>query len=114
MSRAACVLWCAAGVLLAGLRNDTVHAATGTLADSSGQVVGWGDNSYGQLNAPSGNFIATKALLSVYSSLGLTSDGTLAGWGQNSNSVIGIPSGTFTALAAGGNFGVAIKSDGTL
>ena len=58
-----------------------LRAAVGTLADSSGEVVGWGDNGHGQTDVPGGTFTAIAA--GDYHSLGIRSDGTLAGWGNN-------------------------------
>ena len=38
----------------------------------------------------------------------------LAGWGNNDEGQINVPAGTFTAVAAGREHGLAIRSDGTL
>ncbi|HEX2476112.1 MAG TPA: hypothetical protein VHK01_15280, partial [Lacipirellulaceae bacterium] len=35
-----------------------LRAAVGTLADSSGEVVAWGDNQYGPTNVPAGSYKA--------------------------------------------------------
>ena len=46
---------------------------------SDGTLAGWGNNSGGPTNVPSGTFTAIAA--GGYHSLGLRTDGTLAGWG---------------------------------
>lgn len=91
-----------------------LRAATGSLADSSGEAVAWGWNSNGQSNVPAGiSFDAIAA--GEYHSLALKSDGSLAAWGYNYYGQTTVPSGTnFTAVAAGAFHSLAMKSDGSL
>ena len=65
------------------------RANVGTLADSSGEVVGWGDNVAGQTTVPAGTFTAIAA--GDAHSLGIKSDGTLAGWGDNNYGQTTVP-----------------------
>jgi hypothetical protein len=83
---------------------------------ADGTLAAWGDNTYGQLNVPSGTFIAVDAAGVVENSYGLAirTDGTLAGWGTNVNHVLEVPSGQFIAVAAGDRHGIAMRPDGTL
>ena len=104
---------------------------------NDGTLWAWGTSAKGQLGAGAttssvtpiqigDGFAAVSA--SFGHSLGLKNDGTLWAWGDNSfgqlgdNSTtasdvpmqIGSDSDTYTAIAAGLNFSLAIKSDGTL
>src|SRR5687768_8694038 len=75
-----------------------VHAAygqVGSLAD--GNLVAWGDHTYGQTDVPPGAFSAVSG---SFHSLGLRPDGTLAGWGLNGQGQATVPPGTFKAIAA--------------
>ena len=90
----------------------TAWAASGTLADPSGEVAAWGNNFDGQTTVPAGAFTAIAA--GDFYSVGLRSDGTLAGWGLNHVGQINVPTGTFSALAAGNTHGLGIRSEGTL
>ena len=88
--------------------------AEGTLADSNGQIVAWGDNGYGQTNVPAGTDY-TAIAAGGYHSLALKSDGSLAGWGNNDNGEATVPAGTdYAAIAAGFYHSLALKSDGSL
>jgi hypothetical protein len=83
-----------------------------TLADSSGEVVAWGDNSQGQLDVPAGAY--TRIAAGERHSLATRSDGTLEGWGDNSAGQLAAPAGTFDSVAAGHGHSLATRSDGTL
>jgi hypothetical protein len=75
-------------------------------------LVGWGDNSAGQIDVPAGTFTAIAA--GYGHSLAIRSDGTLIGWGQNNHGQIDVPSGTFTAVVAGAIHSLAIRNNQTL
>ena len=78
-----------------------------------GTVVGWGDNSSGQLNVPAGiRFDAVAAGNSH--SIGLAEDGTLRGWGLNNLGQTNVPAGRFTEIAARVHYTLALRDDGTL
>ena len=78
------------------------------------EVVGWGNNDYGQTTIPSGlsNVVALAA--GGYHSLVLTADGRVVGWGDNSEGQTNIPSGlsNAVALAAGDYHSLALTADG--
>lgn len=79
---------------------------------SDGTLVGWGDNTNGQINVPSGTFTAVAARYNH--SHAIRSDGTLAGWGNAGYGQNNLPSGTFIAVVDGGFSSLAIRSNGTL
>jgi hypothetical protein len=90
-----------------------VHAATiGTLADSSGKLVAWGANDFGQSAVPDGSFIAVAA--GGHHTLAIRPDGTLAGWGDNGYGQVDVPVGAFRTIAGGMWHSLGIKTDGTL
>jgi len=85
------------------------------------KVVGWGDNSQGQLNVPAGLNDATAIAAGFVHSLALKSDGTVVGWGNNTGGEATPPAGlsNVVAIAAGGSpfapgNSVALQSDGTI
>jgi len=79
-------------------------------------ILGWGDNSNGQLNISAGLVNLTAISAGGSHNLALKSDGTVVGWGYNGNGQINIPVGltNVTAIAAGGYHSLALKDDGTV
>lgn len=88
----------------------------GHSAASAQNVVGWGDNTFGQLNAPAGMTFAQITMNESGAVAGIRGDGTLAAWGNNSaGQVIQVPAGTFRyVFGQGSEHFVAIKTDGSL
>src|SRR5256885_304422 len=86
------------------------------LAQPVGTIVGWGDNSSLQLQAPPGlNGVVATAAGSAHS-LALKNDGTVVGWGLNVSSQATPPadlSGVI-AIQAGLAYSMALKSDGSV
>jgi hypothetical protein len=78
----------------------------------SGTVVGWGDNSSGQISIPAGltNVVSVDAGESF--GLALKADGTVVAWGSNVAGETSIPAGLsgVTAISAGSNFAIALKA----
>jgi hypothetical protein len=89
---------------------------TAQAVSTPGRVVGWGDNSKGQLNVPAGLNSVTAIAAGCNHSLALKSDGTVVAWGDNSKGQLKIPTGlnNVTAIAAGCNHSLALKSTGTV
>ena len=94
-------------------------AAVGSLsaqAAQTGEIVAWGYNSEGQLNAPAPNsgFIAIAA--GGYHSLGLKDDGSVAAWGWNywGQCNVPAPNSGFIAIAAGSAHNLGLKEDGSV
>ncbi len=100
--------------MLGALAAPAMAVTLGTLADSNGQLVAWGNNSGGQCNVPpGGNYTAIAG--GGWHSLAIRTDGTLAGWGFNADGQASPPSGNnYVALAAGGYHSLALRSDGSL
>ena len=76
-----------------------------------GTAVCWGDNSYGQADAPSATFTTISA--GGGHSCGIREDGTAVCWGDNSYGQADAPSATFTTISAGGTHSCGIRADGT-
>ena len=81
---------------------------------AEGSIVGWGNNSYGQINVPAGeDFTAIEA--GGYHGIALRTDRSLAGWGWNIEGQADVPDGNdFIAIAAGGLHNLALKTDGSI
>lgn len=83
---------------------------------ADGQVIAWGNNSYGQTNPPANltNVIAMAAGDSHC--LALRSDGTVVTWGGNYAALKNVPPGltNVVAVAAGSTHSLALRSDGSL
>jgi len=90
----------------------SVYHSLGLRGD--GTLVGWGSNSFDQLNLPAPNDGFVAIATGDYHDLAIRSDGTLVGWGVNGYGQINVPSGTFTSVSAGNAHSLAIRSDGTL
>src|SRR5262252_2220100 len=60
-----------------------VAGGVANAAVTPGNVVAWGDNSYGQTNVPAGLSGVTAIAASYYHGMALKSDGTVAAWGFN-------------------------------
>jgi len=84
-----------------------------------GTLVPFGDNAFGRLNVPEGQFRTVSAADATWHAAGVRVDGTIACWGLNSFGQCNAPSGTYLDVAAGGHqnwspFTVAIRTDGGL
>ncbi len=83
------------------------HACAGT-------IVGWGRNTWGEINVPPGNDYAAIAGGGSHG-LALRSDESIAGWGFNYSGEATPPSGNdFVAVSAGGSHSLALNSEGSL
>ena len=84
---------------------------------TDGTVACWGDNEYGQAEAPNGTFNSVAA--GREHSCGLRSDDTIVCWGRNQvgGSYIGQadpPAGAFKSVAAAGDVSCGLRIDDTL
>jgi hypothetical protein len=77
---------------------------------STTAVLGWGDDRYGQTDAPPDASGATKIAAGGSHSLALKADGTVVAWGDNSEGQIDVPPGQsgVTAIAAGSLHSLAL------
>lgn len=82
----------------------------------AGSVVGWGENNYGECNAPAPNseFVAISAGFRF--ALGLRTNGKIAAWGHNEDYQCRVPEPNeeFAGVAAGGVHGLGLKSNGAI
>jgi len=85
-------------------------------AQASGTVVGWGDNTQGQLDIPVGLTGVTAIAAGFEHSLALKTDGTVVGWGDNGDGQATPPASLSGVMAISAGFGhsLALKSDGTV
>jgi hypothetical protein len=83
---------------------------------SQGQVLAFGDNTYGQCSVPTGltNVVAISA--GNRHSMAVKSDGTVVAWGDNTYGQCNVPAGltNVVAISAGVYHSVALKNDGTV
>jgi alpha-tubulin suppressor-like RCC1 family protein len=84
---------------------------------NNGNVTGWGENTYGEINTPSGiqgNVVKVEAGENF--SLALLKNNTVSGWGRNHyNQATGIPTGIqgeIVDIAAGTRHGLALLKNG--
>jgi PKD repeat protein len=93
---------------------DTIHRIHCITVFTPGELVAWGDNSYGKCNVPAGTDF--RDISAGYDhSVALRSNGSIAVWGSNLQGQCAMPAGDgFTAIAAGGLHTVALRSDGSL
>lgn len=79
-----------------------------------GSVVGWGDNSAGQLDAPGdAGFIAIAT--GHFHSLALRTDGSIVTWGSNQDGQLNVPPGSnYMSIATGAFHCVALRGDGSI
>ncbi len=94
---------CLLMVVLLSILAGTAGAVT------TGSIVAWGDNTYGQCNVPAGNdFIAIDS--GFNHNIALRADGTIVAWGDNTYGQCEVPYQTgYVAMAAGGNHNIALE-----
>jgi len=97
------------------LLDEAMH---GLALRATGQVVGWGDNSHGQISVPTDLSNVVQVAVGEGHSLALKSDGTVEAWGNNDFGQSSVPDELdgviVTSIAAGWNESFAVKSDGTV
>ena len=83
---------------------------------ADGTVVGFGDNSYGQISVPIGLSGVVAISAGAFDSLALKNDGTVVAWGWNYYGQTSVPSSltNVMAIAAGDFHTLALNSDGTV
>ena len=77
-----------------------------------GTVECWGDNAYGQADAPSARFSVISA--DWDHSCGIRSDGTVECWGNNASGQTDPPSGRFVAISDGGYHSCGLREDSSV
>ena len=79
---------------------------------TDGTIECWGDNRYGQSEAPVGAYTSVSA--GFEHTCAVRSDQTLRCWGNSEDGRTDAPAGTFTAVSAGGEHSCGLRTDGTL
>jgi sugar lactone lactonase YvrE len=81
---------------------------------NNGNVVGWGDNSFGQINIPSGLTNAMAVAGGYLHSVALLDTGTVVAWGDDTYGQTDVPSGltNVVAIAAGDFHTLALLANG--
>jgi uncharacterized lipoprotein YddW (UPF0748 family) len=77
-------------------------------------VAGWGDNGFGQGEAPEMVTNAVAIAAGAWHTLALRADGGVAVWGDNSSDQCNMRLQDALAIAAGGYHNLAIRADGTV
>jgi alpha-tubulin suppressor-like RCC1 family protein len=79
-------------------------------------VVGWGDNTYGQVSPPASLTNVMAIAAGDHHSLALMSNGIVAAWGDDTDGKTDVPPGlsNVVAIAAGSYHSLALKRDGTV
>jgi subtilisin-like proprotein convertase family protein len=85
---------------------------------TNGQVLAWGDNTFGQATVPAGlsNVVAVAVAGGEYYSMVLKSDGTVTNWGANIFNNTNVPAGLSNVVViAGGQYSsLALQNNGTV
>jgi alpha-tubulin suppressor-like RCC1 family protein len=91
----------------------TLHLAPFVSAQN---VIGWGDNSRGQLNVPASATNAIAVAAGQSQSLALLTDGSVLGWGNDVFGSAKVPASAtnVVAIAAGYNHSLALRADGSV
>jgi hypothetical protein len=80
---------------------------------AEGTLLCWrGDDSYGELDAPDGQYVAVSSGSAF--SCALRADGAVACWGYDQSGQASPPTGTFLQIAAGTQHACGLRTDGTL
>ena len=93
------------GLISAGKRHSCAIKTDRTLSC-------WGDNDYGQADAPTGEFTSVSA--GTFHSCALRTDGTIKCWGTGRHGENRAPAGEFTSVSAGNGHACALRTDGTI
>jgi O-glycosyl hydrolase len=93
-----------------------VPSSVSLKAGEPGEVIGWGNNSFGQANIPLEKTLFTAVAGGYYHSLGLKTDGSISAAGRGNYGQCNVPEPNmgFTAIAAGGWHSLGLKSDGSI
>ena len=80
--------------------------------DTAGTVTCWGDNEFGESDAPEGMFTTVRA--GQWHTCGLRTDGSVTCWGFNRDGQSDAPEGMFSAVSAGNLHTCGLRTDGTV
>ena len=97
--------------------SNQVAVARGAIQEfGDGSVLGWGDNSSGQTNAPANLTNAVAIAGGEFHTVALAGDGTVTAWGDNTYNQTNIPAGLsgVVAVAAEAYDNLALTGDGAV
>lgn len=101
---------------LAGIKLFAAGARHGLAYRNSGVLIGWGDNSNGEINIPPNLEPLVAVAAGDGFSVALQSSGTVRAWGRSDGGRSAVPAGLsqVIAVAAGFSHTLALRADGTM
>ena len=101
---------------LGNVTNVAVGGAHSLALRADGTVVGWGDNSFGQIGIPPGATGIVAIAAGQHHSVALRRDGQVFAWGRSDNfqQTTVPPHTNVIAIAAGANHSLAVQSNGVV
>ncbi len=85
---------------------------TCAIREDSGAIECWGQNEYGQTDAPDGSYTAVSA--GKNHTCALREEGGIRCWGWNAGGKIEAPDGSYTVISAGDEHTCAIRASGAI
>ena len=94
----------------------SVYTARKLGLKTTGAIVAWGDNTYGQCTVPGSNSGFAAIAGGAWHSLGARSDGTVVAWGRNDfgQCTVPAPNTGLVAVAGGDRHSVGLRADGSI
>jgi alpha-tubulin suppressor-like RCC1 family protein len=101
---------------LGNVTNVAVGGAHSLALRADGSVVGWGDNSFGQIGIPPGVTSIVAIAAGQHHSVALRRDGQVFAWGRSDNfqQTTVPPHSNVIAIAAGASHSLAVQSNGVV
>jgi len=102
------------GVYTLTVSNELGSATSGPITLSVIQVLGWGDDAFGQVDAPRGTRDVAALASGDSHTLALHTDGSISAWGEGGDGQTDTPHEIAVAIATGGFHNLALRPDGTV
>ncbi|HOB97598.1 MAG TPA: immunoglobulin domain-containing protein [Verrucomicrobiota bacterium] len=102
------------GVYTLTVSNGLGSATSGPITLSVIQVLGWGDDAFGQTDAPRGTRDVVALASGDSHTVALHTDGSISAWGEGGDGQTDTPHETAVAIATGGFHNLALRPDGTV
>jgi alpha-tubulin suppressor-like RCC1 family protein len=101
---------------LSGVKAVAAGLSHSLALKEDGTVVGWGQNSYGQLDIPAGLTNVKAISAGQYHGMALKNDGTVVAWGNTLYGLDRVPEGLsgVIAIASGSYHNIVLRADGTV
>ncbi len=87
---------------------------TGPVWMSVNQVLGWGEDAFGQAEVPGGTREVVSVAAGDSHTLALHADGSVSAWGEGGDGQTEPPAGRFVGISAGRFHNLALRQDGTV